>query len=49
MNLNNLFLGIGDNLKNVTETIENYTKDYYRFYNGLDRNLQKLQRLVKES
>lgn len=47
MNLNNLFLGIGDNLKNMADTIEKNTKDYYRFYNGLDRNLGKLQKLVK--
>lgn len=49
MNLNNLFLGIGDNFKSISETIDKYTKDYFRFYKGLDSNLAKLQKLVKDS
>lgn len=49
VNLNNLFLGIGDNFKNTADLLETHAKDYYRFSNGYDRNLHRLQKVVKEA
>jgi hypothetical protein len=47
--LNNLFLGIGNNLAGIARTLEKHTNDYYRFNGGLDRNLARLQRTIKDS
>lgn len=47
MNLNNLFVGMGDSLKNSTDIIEKYSKDYYRFTMGYDKNMIKVSKSVK--
>ena len=49
VNLNNLFLGIGDSLKSTSDLLERHLKQYYKFNFGLDKNLYKLQKYVKES
>lgn len=47
--MNNLFLGIGDSLQGIKKRLEKYGKEYFRFANGYDKNLHKVQKLVKES
>ena len=47
--MNNLFLGIGDSLQGIKKRLEKYGKEYFRFTSGYDKNLHKVQKLVKES
>lgn len=49
VSMNNLFLGIGDSLKGVKEHLEQYGKEYFKYANGFDKNLHRLQKTVKES